>query len=335
VKDKYFSRRAYNTLEDKLKQGFNDKDPKGFVASFQEAANSLADEMHAYLGFKRVGEILIDHDEILFNRQQQKGMTGASTASMDLNKLTGGRQKKDLIIVAARPSVGKTAFILNECLSAVKTSSVNAALIISLEMHDISLSERLICIEGHIDASKLRTGMLDDLDWDRYTAARSAIEHLPIFIDDSPAITIQEIDVRVKEFKKNFGPDIIVYIDFLQLVNGGKKFPNRETEIAFISRSLKQIARKYDCPVVAISSLGRGCEQRQDKRPLLSDLRESGQIESDADEVDFLYRDDYYNPDSQKKNLIEVIIAKGRNTGTGLVEMAYMKSFGKFMDLNR
>ncbi|SEC18666.1 replicative DNA helicase [Paenibacillus sp. GP183] len=283
VNDKYLFRRANSTLENQIKQGFEANDPRAYIADIQEAANSLADEMHTHLGFKRVGEILNDHEEIIYQRQQQKGMTGASTCSMDLNKLTGGRQKKDLIIVAARPSVGKTAFVLNECLCATKTDSVDAALFISLEMHDISLSERLICMEGHIDASKLRSGMLGDLDWERYTAARSAIEHLPIFIHDSPGITVQEIDVRVKEFKKNFGPNIIVYIDFLQMIDGGKKFPNRETEIAFISRSLKQIARKYDCPVVAISSLGRGCEHRQDKRPMLSDLRVRIPADPDGD----------------------------------------------------
>lgn len=332
VKENHLHRKALRAFQEKLANGGDDAE--SFISDIQATASELVDEMHSDRDFKHVSEVLQDHEEVVEQRQQQKGLTGVKTASKALDKLTNGRQKQDLIIIAARPSIGKTAYMLNDAKSAAESGTVDAVGIISIEMRDVTLSERLICMEARLDASKLKSGMLDSDEWMRYGMARSKLAELPIYIDDSPGITIQQIDAKVAAFKRKFGPRVIIYIDYLQLISGGKKFPSREAEMSFISRSLKRIARKNDCPIAAISSLSRACEMRQDKRPMLSDLRESGQIEFDADQVELLYRDDYYNPDTDKKNIIEIIVAKGRNTGTGIVEMAYFKNISRFFDID-
>ncbi|MFD7521414.1 replicative DNA helicase [Paenibacillus chitinolyticus] len=331
VREKYLHRKTFDGIKGQLLEGA--EDAAGLLASVQATVSELQDEMQDGSEFKRLGDVLQDHEELIEKRQHQAGITGVATASRDLNKLTGGRQNQDLIILAARPSIGKTAYMLNEANAAASSKTVDAVGIISLEMKDLSLGERMICLVSGLDSAKLKTGFMDSSDWAKYTYARELLRKRSIYIDDSPGITIQQIDAKVKAFKDKHGR-VIIYIDYLQLISGGKKFSSREAELSFISRSLKRIARKNDCPVVAISSVGRGCEQRADKRPMLSDLRESGQIEFDADEVDFLYRDDYYNAESDKKGIIEIIVAKGRNTGTGLIEMVYIRETSKFYDIN-
>lgn len=210
----------------------------------------------------------------------------------------------------------------------------SAAAIFSLEMDRKKITERAVCAFGNIDSRKLNAGELDEDDWERWRIAKSRLDDLPIFIDDTPGITVQQIDRKVKKLVSEY-PNLTVYIDFLQLINPGKKFKEERDGVKYVSQQLKQIARKYNVPVVAISAVGRGCEQRQDKRPMMSDLRESGSIESDADIIIFLYRDDYYNPETQKKGIIELIIAKGRNVGTGLVEMIYLRDKSRFINIRR
>jgi replicative DNA helicase len=301
------------------------------LTEITEDVTKLSDQLEPEEGFIHVAKSAEGHEDIMEGRVQHKGLTGVRTAGSALDMFTGGRQKGELIVVAARPSIGKSDYMLNEALNAAKSGT--AAGIFSLEMPGVMLTDRLISMIGHIDRLKLRSGLLDDEDWYRYTMARSLLSQLPIYIAAKQGQSIQSIRNKVKWLKREHN-NLVIYIDYLQLVYGGQRFPNREAELGYISRSLKQIALENDCPVIAISAINRNSEKRQDKRPMLSDLRESGQIEFDADEVDFLYRDDYYNPDSEKKNITEIIIAKGRNTGIGVIEMGYLKQYGKFVDLH-
>lgn len=325
-------RQAILLLDEQRKQLEETSDPLEVMANIKAGAEELSGRSPSDRGMIKISEVMDGHDDDLDIRSKSKGITGVPTCGDDLNKLTGGRQKQDLIIVAARPSVGKTAFMLNNSKAAAKHGVTTG--IFSLEMPGKKLGERLLANIGNIDGTMLRTGLLSPEKWGDYTNARLLLSGLPIVIDDTPGITIQQIAAKTKQLKKEHG-DIFIQIDYLQLINSGKRFSSREQEIAYISRYLKQIARDNDCPVEVLSQLSRGVEQRQDKRPMMSDLRESGSIEQDADEIDFLYRDDYYNAETEKRNIVEIIVAKGRNTGTGLVEMAYLKNFSKFTNLAR
>ncbi|BFH71233.1 replicative DNA helicase [Paenibacillus dendritiformis] len=332
VREASLRRTAVKTLRELLNESEAAENAEQLIATIQESASVLLKEIAPEKTFRPIGEILTDHEDMLIERQSKKGLTGVKTASSVLDKLTGGYQNQDLIIIAARPSVGKTAFMLNDAREAAKSGTVDAVGIISLEMPDLPVSERVLAAEGNIDGMKLRTGFLEDYDWSKYTMSRDMIATLPIYIDDSPGATIQDIRAKVQAFKKKHGR-IIIYIDYLQLIKGGKRFANKTEEVGYISGQLKQIARENDCPIVVISSLSRNVEQRQDKRPMMSDLRESGQIEFDADQIMFLYRDDYYDAETEKKNIVEINVAKGRNTGTGMFEMLYLKNYSKFVDL--
>lgn len=247
--------------------------------------------------------------------------------------MTSGFQKNDLIIVAARPSVGKTAFALNIAQN-VGVRSRETVAIFSLEMSAAQLVQRIICAESNVDATRLRTGFLENEDWEKITMAIGTLSEAKIFIDDSPALTVADIRSKCRRLKREQGLGLVL-IDYLQLIQGRGTSDNRQQEVSEISRTLKAIARELEVPVIALSQLSRGVEQRQDKRPLMSDLRESGSIEQDADIVAFLYRDDYYNQDSEKKNIIEIIIAKQRNGPVGTVELVFLKNYNKFVNLDR
>ncbi|WP_405131796.1 replicative DNA helicase [Paenibacillus sp. FSL H8-0317] len=325
-------RQALRLLEEQRQSLEESSDPLEVIAGIKAGAEELSGRSPVEGGMVKINDVMTDHDDDLETRSKSKGITGVPTCGVDLNRLTGGRQKQDLIIVAARPSVGKTAFMLNNSKAAASHGVTTG--IFSLEMPGKKLGERLIANIGNLDGTLLRTGQLGPEHWSEYTMARSILNELPIYIDDTPGITIQQIAAKVKKLKKEHD-NLFIQIDYLQLISAGKKFSSREQEIAYISRSLKQIARDNDCPVEVLSQLSRGVEQRQDKRPMMSDLRESGSIEQDADEIDFLYRDDYYNAETDKKNIVEIIVAKGRNTGTGLAEMVYLKNFSKFVNIER
>jgi replicative DNA helicase len=286
-------------------------------------------------GFVPIRDVLMDvFERVEFLYNHKGGITGIPSGFPDLDRLTSGFQRSDLIIVAARPSVGKTAFALNVAQN-VGVRAKETVAIFSLEMSAAQLVQRMICAEANVDASRMRSGHLEGDDWEKLTMAIGTLSEAAIYIDDSPAITTADIRAKCRRLKQERGLGLIV-IDYLQLIHGrGRSGDNRQQEVSEISRSLKQIARELEVPVIALSQLSRSVEQRQDKRPLMSDLRESGSIEQDADIVAFLYRDDYYNQESEKKNIIEVIIAKQRNGPVGTVELVFLKHFNKFVSLDR
>ena len=272
-------------------------------------------------------------DKIEAAAKNRGAVTGIPTGFIDLDYRTAGMQPSDLILIAARPSMGKTAFELNLADYMAFRKNYTVALF-SLEMSKEQLVNRLFSQEAGVDAQKLRTGQLDDRDWERLIAGASVIGQSKLIIDDTPGISISELRSKCRKYKLEHNLDIIM-IDYLQLMTGSGRSESRQLEIAEISRSLKSLARELNVPVVALSQLSRQVEQRPDHRPMLSDLRDSGAIEQDADVVMFLYRDDYYNHDSDKKGILEVIIAKQRNGPIGTVEMAWLPEYTKFANLNR
>jgi replicative DNA helicase len=283
-------------------------------------------------GVLPVKDILIE----AFNRLEELynnkgGMTGIPTGFLDLDNKTAGLQKSDLILIAARPAMGKTAFALNIGQFVAIKKKVPVA-IFSLEMSADQLVNRLMCSEAMVDNQKMKTGKLEDDDWKKFARAMGPMSEAPIFIDDTPGITATDIRAKCRRLKLEKGLGLVI-IDYLQLVEGRGKRENRQQEITDISRSLKILAKEIDVPVITLSQLSRAPEQRADHRPILSDLRESGAIEQDADLVMFLYRDDYYDPDSEKKNIAEVIIAKSRHGSTGSIELGWMGEFTKFVNL--
>lgn len=285
-------------------------------------------------GFTPIKDVLLNtFERIEFLFSNKGGVTGIPSGYPDLDKMTSGFQRSDLIILAARPAVGKTAFALNVAQNIAVRAGETVA-IFSLEMGKEQLVQRMLCAEANIDAGKMRTGFLEEDDWPKLTMAVGTLSEAPIFIDDTPGITVHDIRAKCRRLKSEQGLGLIL-IDYLQLIQGRGKGDNRQQEVSEISRTLKLIARELHVPVIALSQLSRSVEQRQDKRPMMSDLRESGSIEQDADIVSFLYRDDYYNPESERKNIIEVIIAKQRSGPTGTVELVFLKNFNKFVSLER
>ncbi|MBR7554500.1 replicative DNA helicase [Allobacillus sp. GCM10007491] len=285
--------------------------------------------------FQNIQDVLVgvyDNIEQLHNMDEE--VTGIATGFRDLDYITSGFQKNDLIIVAARPSVGKTAFALNIAQNVAVNSDENVA-IFSLEMGADQLVMRMLCAEGNIDAQRLRTGKLQEEDWRKLTMAMGSLSNAGIYIDDTPGIKVNEIRSKCRRLKQESGLGMVL-IDYLQLIQGSANSrESRQQEVSEISRQLKALARELEVPVIALSQLSRGVEQRQDKRPIMSDIRESGSIEQDADIVGFLYRDDYYDQESEKENIIEIIIAKQRNGPVGTVELAFVKEYNKFVDLDR
>ena len=286
-------------------------------------------------GYTVMKDILVESFAELERLYNQKGIvTGVSTGFLDLDRKTAGLHNSDLIIVAARPAMGKSAFAINIATNAAVQSNV-PVVIFNLEMSKEQIGNRILCSEALVDSNKIRTGQIEDDDWMKLAQTLGNISDAPIYIDDTPGISIMEI--RAKFIKLKLEKDIgLIVIDYLQLITAsGKKNASREQEISEISRSLKILAKELNVPVIALSQLSRGAEKRDDKRPMLSDLRESGAIEQDADIVMFLYRDDYYNEDSEKKNVAEVILAKHRGGSTGTVELAWLPSYTKFANLDR
>ena len=300
-------------------------------------------------GFNDIRDVLGQVYETAEELDQNSGQTpGIPTGYRDLDQMTAGFNRNDLIILAARPSVGKTAFALNIAQKVATHEGNYTVGIFSLEMGADQLATRMICSSGNVDSNRLRTGTMTEEDWNRFTIAVGKLSRTKIFIDDTPGIRITDLRSKCRRLKQEHGLDMIV-IDYLQLIqgSGSRASDNRQQEVSEISRTLKAIARELECPVIALSQLSRGVEQRQDKRPMMSDIRESGSIEQDADIVAFLYRDDYYNrgegedddagfePQSNDENgEIEIIIAKQRNGPTGTVKLHFMKQYNKFTDID-
>ena len=282
--------------------------------------------------FTGIDEIVLTSIEKIEEAHKSKGgITGIETGFIDLDQRTAGLQPSDLILVAARPSMGKTAFSLNIIQTAGIKNKKSVA-VFSLEMSKDQLVSRMLCAEAMVDSQKARTGMLEKDDWDRIAQSIPNITNSRIFIDDTPGINVMDMRAKCRRLKMEKGLDLIM-IDYLQLMSGVGDGSSRQQEISDISRSLKALAREMNAPVIALSQLSRACEQRQDHRPMLSDLRESGAIEQDADVVMFLYRDEYYHPDTEKKNVCEVIIAKQRNGPTGTVELVWLGQYTKFVNM--
>ncbi|MCI8293718.1 MAG: replicative DNA helicase [Hespellia sp.] len=257
-------------------------------------------------------------------------VTGIPTGFIDLDYKLSGLQQSDLVLIAARPSMGKTAFVLNIAQHVAFRQNKHVA-IFSLEMSKEQLVNRLFALEAHVDAQRLRTGNLNDTDWEKLIEGAGVIGKSKLIIDDTSGISVSELRSKCRKYKLEHGLDVII-IDYLQLMTGSARRSNesRQQEISDISRSLKSIARELNVPVIALSQLSRAVEQRTDKRPMLSDLRESGAIEQDADVVMFIYRDDYYNPDSKDKNIAEIIIGKQRNGPIGTVRLAWLPQYTRF-----
>ena len=263
----------------------------------------------------------------------QGNVTGIATGFIDLDYRMSGLQPSDLILVAARPSMGKTAFVLNIAQYTAFHSELATA-IFSLEMSKEQLVNRLFSLESRVDAQALRNGNLSDTEWEKLIEGAGTIGRSNLIIDDTPGISINELRSKCRKYKLEHNIQLVI-IDYLQLMSGNGKTDSRQQEISEISRSLKALARELHVPVIALSQLSRAVEQRPDHRPMLSDLRESGAIEQDADVVMFLYRDDYYNKDTDRKNIAEVIIAKQRNGPIGTVSLVWLPQYTKFANMQR
>lgn len=293
-------------------------------------------------GFKKISDVLAIHmDDLEQKAQQKSNITGIATGYPALDNMTTGLHEEELIILAARPAVGKTAFALNIAQN-IGTKQDRTVAIFSLEMGAESLVSRMIAAEGSIDSHSLRTGQLNDQEWNDYFMATGTLSRASIYIDDTPGIKISEIRARSRKLAQETGNLGLIVIDYLQLISGTGR-ENRQQEVSEISRQLKILAKELKVPVIALSQLSRGVEQRQDKRPVLSDIRESGSIEQDADIVAFLYRDDYYergngeDEDGEEileDNKVEVIIEKNRSGSRGTVELLFIKEHNKFASID-
>lgn len=259
-------------------------------------------------------------------------LTGVPSGFADLDRKTSGFQKGDMVLVAARPSMGKTTFSLNLCENAALKAG-KSVVIFSLEMPKAQLAYKLLCSQANVDMVRLRTGDLDERDWENIARASGPLAAAKIFIDDTAGITVMDMRSKCRKIKLEHGIDLIM-IDYLQLMSGSSGSESRQQEVSEISRSIKALAKEMQCPVIALSQLSRAPEQRADHRPMLSDLRESGSIEQDADLVMFLYRDEYYNKETEDKNVAEVIIAKHRNGEVGTVKLAFLGALSKFGNLD-
>lgn len=273
-------------------------------------------------------------EKIEIASRNQGAVTGIPTGFLDLDYKTSGMQPSDFILIAARPSMGKTAFVLN-LVDYISVKKNLPCMIFSLEMSKEQLVNRMLSMESNVDSQKLRTGSLTDSDWDAVVEGIGIIGGSKLIIDDTPGISITELRSKCRKMKLEYGLSMII-IDYLQLMSGsGRGGDNRQQEISEISRSLKALAREMNAPVVALSQLSRACETRQDHRPMLSDLRESGAIEQDADVVMFIYRDDYYNKDTELKGVAEIIIAKQRNGPIGTINLAWLPDYTKFANMQK
>jgi replicative DNA helicase len=333
VEEKSLLRRLILTATKIANDGYTREDDVGeIIADAEKYIMEIAQNRNSG-GFIPIRDVLLEtYERIEFLSQRRGDVTGIPSGYPDLDKMTSGFQRSDLIILAARPSVGKTAFALNVAQNVAARAGETVA-IFSLEMAASQLVQRMICAEGNLDASKMRSGWLEEDDWQKLTMAIGTLAKAPIYIDDTPGVTVQDIRAKCRRLQAERGLGLIL-IDYLQLIHGRGKGDNRQQEVSEISRNLKGIARELNVPVIALSQLSRSVEQRQDKRPMMSDIRESGSIEQDADIVAFLYRDDYYNKETENKNIIEVIIAKQRNGPTGTVELAFLKEYNKFVSLD-
>jgi len=296
---------------------------------FQVAQGRVADTM---------GEIKVLLDQTLDRLEQlyenKGGLVGTPTGFLDLDELLSGLQPNALYIVGARPAMGKTAFALNVAAHAAVRAQ-QPVLVFSLEMGHLELTQRMLCSEANVDAKNMRDGKLKEEDWTRISNGIGRLAESQLWIDDNPNLTVMEIRAKARRLKSRAGGLGLIVVDYLQLMTGRSGAESRQVEVAEISRGLKILARELQCPVLGLSQLSRTLEMRQDKRPMLADLRESGAIEQDADVVMFLYRDEVYNPGSESEGIAEVIVAKHRNGPTGTVQLGFVPRYTSFRNLRR
>ena len=331
IEEKSLLRRLIRTSNDIISKSYQASEEIGDIIDDAEKGIFNISLNRSTQGFTHVKNILnVNFDKIEELYLNKGRLTGVPTGFTDLDGMLSGLQKSDLVLIAARPSMGKSSFMMNIVQHAAVRDKVTTA-IFSLEMSKEQLTQRLLCAEALIDAHRLRIGDINEDEWVKLARSMGPLSEAPIFIDDTPAISITEMRAKCRRLKLEHNLGLIV-IDYLQLMQGKSSSESRQQEISEISRSLKALAREINVPVVALSQLSRAPEMRADHRPILSDLRESGAIEQDADVVMFLYRDEYYHPDSEKKNIGEVIIAKQRNGPTGSVELVWLGQFTKFVN---
>lgn len=334
VHEKAVLRRLIRVSEQVTKDCYMDSQPLEDI--LEDTEKSVFDVIQQRGGseFEPIRDVVLRTLDSIEKAAKQKGnITGLETGFRDLDAKTAGLQKSDLILIAARPAMGKTAFVLNIAEYVALHSNSTIALF-SLEMSKEQLVKRMLAMNSMVDSQKIRTGDLEDDDWDKLVGSVRKIGNSNLVIDDTSGITASELRSKCRKLKMEQGLDLVI-IDYLQLMTGAgkRKSDSRQQEISDISRSLKVMARELNVPVIALSQLSRAVESRPDKRPMLSDLRESGAIEQDADIVMFIYRDEYYNPDSEKKGVAEVIVAKQRSGPTGPVELAWLSQYTKFGNL--
>jgi replicative DNA helicase len=336
VEEKALLRQLINAATNIASAGYEDSEEVAGILDNAEKSILAVSSRKSGKDFTPIKSIIFDAFNKIESLYASKGsITGISTGFKDLDKLTSGLQPSDLILIAARPSMGKTAFVLN-IAQHIGIKEKKAVAFFSLEMSKEQLVQRMLCAESTIDSQRLRIGELEANDWTKLVSGADRLSTAPIFIDDTSGITVMEMRSKARRLKIEHDLQLII-IDYLQLMQGSSKkgSENRQQEISEISRSLKGLARELGVPVIALSQLSRSVESRQVKKPMLSDLRESGSLEQDADIVAFLYRDDYYNPDSEQKNITEVIIAKHRNGPVDTVQLFFHKQFTKFSDLSK
>lgn len=334
VEEKSLLRKLIRTSTDIVNLGYEANEEVEYV--LDKAEKNIFDilQKRNLKGMSPIKDVLVDTFNRLEELYNNKGhITGVPTGFADLDFKTAGLQNSDLVLIAARPAMGKTAFALNIAQHAAVHARVPVA-IFNLEMSKDQLVNRMLCSEAMVDSQRMRTGKLEDDDWTKIAHALGPMSDAPIYIDDTPGVSIMDIRAKCRRLKleKNLG---LVVIDYLQLMQGRGKNDSRQQEVSEMSRGLKILAKELNVPIITLSQLSRAAETRTDHRPMLSDLRESGAIEQDADIVMFIYRDDYYNPDTEKKNVAEVIIAKHRNGSTGTVELAWLGQFTKFANLEK
>ncbi|WP_156939576.1 replicative DNA helicase [Desulfocurvus vexinensis] len=336
VRDKSVQRQLISTASDIIASCFEGHlDMEELLDRSEQAIFDITEKRSTkgFMGSKQLLQHVFDKLTELYNRKEQ--VTGVPTGFYDLNEITAGLQPTDLIIVAGRPAMGKTSFALNVGLNAAADYGVTTA-VFSLEMGMEQLMMRMLCTRARVNLASLRRGYLDDEDWARLYDAGDYLSRAPLFIDDTPAITTMELRARCRRLKAEHDLGLVI-VDYLQLMRPGRRIDSREQEISEISRTLKALAKELHVPVMALSQLNRKVEERTDKRPKLSDLRESGAIEQDADLIMFLYRDAVYNTaeDNPKRHIAEVIVGKHRNGPTGVVELFFDNEYTAFRNLTR
>ncbi len=331
VAEKATLRQMIRTSEDISEKGYEGKMDAREILDYAESGIFSIAQKRQRNDYAKIQDVLLENLKIIDEASKnQDKIVGIPTGFKDLDEKTSGLQRSDLIIVAARPAMGKTAFALNLALqSAIKANS--SVIIFSLEMGKEQLGQRLLAMQARVEMQKLKQGDLDRTDWSRITMATNELNDTKIVIDDTPGISLMEMRNKCRRLKMEQGLDLVV-VDYLQLMKYDGKADSRQQEISAISRNMKLLAREMDCPVIVLSQLSRAPEQRPDKRPILSDLRESGSIEQDADIVIFLYRDDYYNPETENPGVCEINIAKQRSGPTGKLELTWVSKYTKFSD---